>query len=230
AIKAGHYTDTNPARDVDNLKPKKAGGFHHITMEELEQYEGHFPVGTMARKASDLILYGGGGRCSDAYRLGPQHIQRAGGLRYTQHKARTKRRMVVDIPILAPLQSSLDATPGGDLGFIISETGRPFASSASFGNKVKKWLVEAGLSHCSAHGFRKASACKLAEMGYSDIQIMAHNGWISLRQVQDYTREMRRKLIAKDAANEWAERQKSNESVPLSEGGAESGTIKVKKA
>ena len=235
AIKAGHI-ENSPVRDVENLNTNSPGGIHAWTIEEVEKYEAHHPVGTTARLALNIMLLAGGPRCSDAHRLGPQHMTKAtenapnGGLRYKQHKARNKREVVVEIPILTELKEILNASPGGDMAFIVSETGRPFASSASYGNRVKKWCKEAGLPHCSAHGLRKASACKLAELGMTDIEIMAFNGWTSLRQVQNYTRNMRRKLIAENAAKKFNAGQKLNESVPLSDGGVESGTKKAEKA
>jgi integrase len=235
AIDAEHV-DSNPARDVNNLKPKNPGGWHTVTEDEIAQYEATHPVGTMARLALGLFLYAGGPRNSDTFRLGKQHISKPtandplGRIRYTQHKGRNKKPIEIDNRILPELKELIDASPCGDLTFLISEHGRPFASAASFGNKVKKWFKEAGLPHCSGHGLRKASACRLVEYELTDFQIMVWNGWTSLRQVQNYTREMRRKLIADKAAVKIEAGQKLNKSVPLSGGGDGSGTIKVKKA
>ena len=46
----------------------------------------------------------------------------------------------------------------------------------------------------------------------------------------EYTRGMNRRVMADAGALKIEEGQKSNKSVPLSDVGAESGTIKVKKA
>ena len=235
AIDAGHL-ETNPARDVNNLKSKNPSGWHTVTEDEIAQYEATHPVGTVARLALGLFLYGGGPRNSDAFRLGKQHTSKPTAddphrrLRYTQFKGRNKCPVDIDIPILPELQELIDASPCGDLTFLISEHNKPFASAASFGNKVKKWFKEAGLPHCSGHGLRKASACRLAEHGLTDLQIMAWNGWTSLRQVQNYTRGMRRKVMADAGALKIEKGQKSNESVPLLSGGGGSGTKKAIKA
>jgi hypothetical protein len=44
------------------------------------------------------------------------------------------------------LQAALDAMPASDgLTFLMNDYGRPFASSAAFGNKFADWCIEAGL-------------------------------------------------------------------------------------
>lgn len=230
------HVETNPARDVENLRSKNPNGWHTVTPEEIVQYEETHPVGTVARLALGLFLLGGGPRNSDAFRLGRQHISKPtaddllGRLRYTQHKGRNNRPVDIDIPVLPELQELIDASPCGDLTFLISNHNKPFTSAASFGNKVKKWFKEAGLPHCSGHGLRKASACRLAELGLTDLEIMAWNGWTSLRQVQNYTKAVRKGVMADNAAVKIEEGQKSNKSVPLLDSGAGSGTKKAKKA
>jgi integrase len=235
AIRAD-LVENNPARDVAPLRSKNPGGWHTVTEEEIAQFEATHPVGTVARLALGLFLLGGGPRNSDAFRLGKQHISKptgndpCGRLRYTQHKGRNKRPVDIDIPVLPELQELIDTSPCGDLTFLISNHNKPFTSAASFGNKVKKWFKEAGLPHCSGHGLRKASACRLAELGLTDLEIMAWNGWTSLRQVQNYTKAVRKGVMADNAAVKIKAGQKSNKSVPLSGGGDGSGTNKAIKA
>ena len=123
-------------RDVKRLKPKNPDGYHAWTSEEVKQFEAYYPVGTKARLALAIMLYAGAPRCSDAYRLGQQHTKN-GRLKYTQFKGRNKAPVEIDIPVLSELQDIIDASPCGDMAFLVSNTGRPFASAASFGNKVK---------------------------------------------------------------------------------------------
>ena len=227
---------TNPARYVKNLKPNNPNGIHKWTPEEVEQYEAHFSVGTKARLALEIILLAGGARNSDAYKLGKQHLTKPteqdplGRIKYTQFKGRNKKPIHVDNRVLPELREILDASPCGDLTFIVSEKGTPFASAASFGNRMKKWCKEAGLPHCCAHGLRKASACRGAELGLTHSEIKAFNGWRTLRMVELYTKGADTKKMSDNAAMKLEAGQKSNESVPPSGGGDESGTKKVKKA
>ncbi len=236
AISVGHAV-INPTRDIERLKPKNSDGYHHWTTEEVEQFMAFYPVRTKGRLLLDIMLYAGGPRCSDAYRLGKQHISKPteddpnGRIKYKQFKGRGDKNPVhIDIPVVQCLQDTIDASPCGDMAFLVSNTGRPFASAASFGNWVKKLTKAAGIPHCSAHGLRKASACKLAELGLTDLQIMAWNGWKNLKQVQEYTRGMNRKVMADAGALKIEEGYKSNKSVPLSSDGDGSGTNKAIKA
>jgi hypothetical protein len=42
----------------------------------------------------------------------------------------------IDVPVLPELQASIDATPVGNLTFIVTEFGRPF-TPLGFGNRVR---------------------------------------------------------------------------------------------
>jgi hypothetical protein len=64
----------------------------------------------------------------------------------------------------------------------------------------------------------------LAEIGLTAFQIMSFNGWKSLRQVQDYTKGMKRNVAADQGAEKIEAAHKKNKRVPPFEGGAESGT------
>src|SRR5262249_2880613 len=117
----------NPARDVKNLRPKRAGGHHTWTEEEVDQFIARHPIGTKAYLAMTLLLYCGG-RLGDAIRLGKPHT-RGGRLSYTQDKNRSRNPMMVDIAMPAELQSAIDAGPVGELTFLHSRFGRPFTKS-----------------------------------------------------------------------------------------------------
>jgi hypothetical protein len=58
---------------------------------------------------------------------------------------------------------------------------------------------DAGLSHWSAHGLRKAGAAIAAENGAKPHQLMSVFGWLSLKQAELYTRAAQQKRIAKGA-------------------------------
>src|SRR5262249_51881285 len=127
--------NANPARDVARLQPKKKGGHHTWTLEEIERFEKRHPVGTKAHLGMGLMIYCGGRR-GDAVALGKQHA-RNGRLRYTQDKNSRRNPMVVDIAMPLDLQKVLEASQAagitGDLTFLVNEYGRPF-TAAGFGN------------------------------------------------------------------------------------------------
>ena len=106
--------------------------------------------------------------------------------------------MTIEVPILPQLQRIIDASPTGDLTFLVSERKRPFAVSA-FGNWFRTRCNEAGLSQCSAHGLRKAGATIAAENGATEHQLMAIFGWATLKEAERYTKAARRKKMAGDA-------------------------------
>ena len=179
---------TNPASDVTLLRTPSEG--HHTwTLQELEQFESRHPIGTKARLAVDLLIYTGARR-SDVVRFGKQHV-RNGWLRFTQFKTKT----AVELPILPALQQTLDASPTGDLTFLVTGQGRAF-TAAGFGNKFREWCNQAGLQQCSAHGLRKAAAARAAENGATTHQLMAMFGWLNLAEAERYTKAARRRKLA----------------------------------
>ena len=82
------------------------------------------------------------------------------------------------LPILPALQSVIDASPCGELTFLLNDLNRPF-TEAGFGNKFRDWCNQAGLRHCTAHGLRKAGATIAANNGATSRQLMAIFGWDS---------------------------------------------------
>lgn len=184
----------NPARDVPKLKTTSTG-WHTWTEEEIEQYERRHPVGTKARLALAIFRYTGV-RKSDAVRLGRQHA-RNGWFRFRVYKNRNRHPVDLEIPILPALQAIIDASPTGDLTYLVTESGRPF-SIKGFGNKMREWCDEAGLPQCSAHGIRKADAVEAAENGATPHQLQSMFGWSSLQEAERYTRAARRKRMAAD--------------------------------
>lgn len=179
---------SNPASDIKLLRVSSEG-HHSWTLDELEQFERHHPVGTTPRLALDLLIYTGARR-SDVVRFGRQHI-RNGWLRFTQFKTKT----AVELPILPALQHTIDTSLTGDLAFLVTAQGKPF-TAAGFGNRFRDWCDEAGLKHCSAHGLRKAAAARAAENGATTHQLMAMFGWLNLAEAERYTRAAQRRQLA----------------------------------
>ena len=189
------HVAVNPAREVPRIK-NASSGYHSWTMEEVERFEERHPIGTKARLALALLLYTGVRR-SDVVRLGKQHV-REGWLRFKQHKNRNRHPIEVEIPILSDLQRIVEASPTGDLTFLVTAYGRPF-TAAGFGIRFREWCNKAGLNHCTAHGLRKAGAALAAENGATEHQLMAIFGWQTIAEAERYTKAARRKKMAGDA-------------------------------
>lgn len=188
--------DRNPAMEIEYLSSRNPNGFHSWTLGEIEKFEEKHPIGTMARLALALALYTGQRR-SDLAQLGKQHL-RDGWLIFIQHKNRNRHPVRQEIPIVPELQKIIDASPTGELTFLVTAFNRPFTSNG-FGNRFRKWCDEAGLSHCSVHGLRKAAASRLAELGCTEFEIMAITGHRTSKEVTRYTRAASQKTRAESA-------------------------------
>lgn len=187
--------ENNPAIGVKRLRPKNPDGFHSWTDEERLQYEQRHPVGTKARLAYALAHYAGARR-SDIVLLGRQHMTSDGHLAWTQQKGNKKR---VSVPILPPLMEAIEAMPKTGMHFIQTEYGNPFAV-ASFGEKAKSWMRQAGLPEkCMLHGLRKALGARLAEHGATENQIAAALGHTGTATAKIYTRQADQTRLADEA-------------------------------
>ena len=185
----------NPAAAVPYLR-SKPGGFHTWTIEEVKQFEAKHPIGTPARLALALLLYTGQRR-SDVVLIGPAHV-RDGMMTLVQAKNRARKPVTVTMPIIHDLQAVLDASDLGKDAFLVTAFGKPF-TAAGFGNRFRAWCNEAGLSNCSAHGLRKATAVRLADLGATAHELMAVLGHSTLKQVSLYTAAATRKTLAGSA-------------------------------
>jgi len=185
---------SNPAVAIKPML--KSDGWHTWSVEEIEQFRNHFPVGTRPRLALELLLTIGARR-SDACELGRQHESK-GWLKFTARKNRKRFPTVIEVPIRPELRAALDATPTGDLTYIVSDHGRPYTVE-SFGNVFRDWCNEAGLANCSAHGLRKAAAVSLAENGATASELCAIFGWGKLETAEIYVRKAQKKRMAGNA-------------------------------
>jgi integrase len=222
------HVRSDPTLGIKKLRSRNPDGWHTWTVEEVEQYEARHPIGTKARLALALLLYTGARR-SDVVRLGRQHVG-DGWIRFHVYKNHLRQHTEVEIPVLAELQQTIDATANkGDLAFLTSDHGRPWASGDSFGNRFRDWCREAGLPHCSPHGLRKAGATIAANNGATEPQLNAIYGWSDPKMAAHYTRKASRKKLAGDAMKHLVPNQKGNGSVPPSTLLDSGGTIRPRK-
>jgi len=155
------------------LKSPKSDGHHSWTDEEIAKFEERHPIGTRARLALALLLYTGQRR-GDVVRMGRQHVVN-NVLSLKQEKTGNQ----IDIPVRQEIWDALNAMPKtSQLAFLVTDAGNAF-TSAGFGNWFRECCNEAGLSHCSAHGLRKAAATRMAENGATTEQLKSWFGWTS---------------------------------------------------
>jgi integrase len=190
AVEEGVRKD-DPTVGVKPIKVK-TDGFHSWTEDEIGIFEARHPVGTKARLAFTLLLCTGQRR-SDVVRMGWQHL-RDGLMSVRQQKTGAE----LQIPILPQLRELLDTTPRDNMTFLVTVFGKPF-TPAGFGNWFRDRCNEAKLTHCSAHGLRKAASRRLAEHGCTVHEVAAITGHASLREVQRYTKGADQKRLAQSA-------------------------------
>ena len=185
----------DPTAGVKRIK-HVSPGFHSWSLDEIKKFERKHSIGSKARLAMGLLLYTACRR-EDVDRLGPQHV-RDGRLKYRQAKNEHRNPVDLEIPVHPDLMGIIEPAPTKHLTFLTTAYGRAF-TAAGFGNAFRRWCDEAGLSNCSAHGLRKATAARLAERGATTHEIMSITGHRSLEEVERYTRAARQRTLA-DAA------------------------------
>jgi integrase len=190
AVEAGRL-ESDPTEGVVTARPQ-SDGFHTWEREEIAAYEARWPVGTRQRLWLTVLLCTGLRR-GDAVRLGPAHVK-DGVLTITTGKTGE----VVTLPLLPELQSVLAASELGRETFISNVKGAALTKEF-FGNLFREACNAAGLSHCSAHGLRKAAATRLAEAGATVPQLNAVFGWRGAKQALHYIERADRARMARDA-------------------------------
>ena len=195
----------DPTHGIKPFKIKSTG-YHSWTEDEIAKYETRHPIGTKARLALDLLLYTTQRR-SDGITLGKQHV-RGNKIVLVQKKTGTSLELV----LLPELRRSIDAASRagvtGDLTFLVTSKGLPFTGNG-FGNKMREWCDEAELTHCSAHGLRKAGARRMAEAGKSNPQIKSVTGHKTDKEVTTYVAAASQKRLAETAAKGLARPKRS---------------------
>jgi integrase len=175
----------NAARDVKVVK-NKTDGFYTWTDADVLKFEEHHSIGSKARLALALLLYTGLRR-SDAVRVGPQNV-RNGIISITPAKTKDEKPELAEKPVLPDLAEIVAATPAiGLKTYLVTKWGKPF-TPPGFGNWFREQCNAAGLPQCSAHGLRKAAACRCADAGASVSDLMKLFDWsspaIAVRYIQ----------------------------------------------
>jgi integrase len=182
------FVDEDPTLGVKNPKRPKTGGFEAWNDDDVARYYAKWQTGTKERVWIDVLLYTGLRR-GDAVLLGRQHV-RDGVATIRTGKTGTE----VNIPILPPLQKTLEVGPTGDMHFIVGGTGKPLTKE-SFGNMFRVACNAAGVKK-SAHGLRKIAATRAADAGATVAELEAMFGWSGGAMASLYTKTADRRRLA----------------------------------
>lgn len=185
----------NPVASVKAPK-HKVKGFHPWTEQDIAAFRKHWPLGTKARLAMELMLWTGARR-GDAH-LMPHPLDG----RFVKEAAKTGKEL--NLPVAPMLQRAIDAMPESELGkdtLIVTSFGKPF-SRAGFGNKMREWCDAAKLPLCTAHGLRKALARRAAGRNVSQQGLKALGQWENDQEVKTYVADANKIRLAEDALAE----------------------------
>lgn len=186
----------SPMKHVARVKVapgERSTGFHCWTEDEIAQYRAHWPLGTKQRLAMELILWTDQ-RKVDAIHLGPQHVR---GGKFVIRQTKTGKRLI--IKIAAPLLAAIKAMPRNDaLCFIVTEWGKPF-SVKGFGGWFRDQCDAAGLDHCTAHGLRKATLRRMADLDMANKTLKSMSGHTKDDEVALYVESANQERLADDA-------------------------------
>ncbi|WP_298164988.1 tyrosine-type recombinase/integrase [Novosphingobium sp.] len=195
--------DHNPAALAEKVRltvAERTGGFHSWTEDEIQMFRDHHALGTRERLAMELILWTDQRRC-DVVRMGKAQIV-DGCLPVEQEKTGA----TLWIPMPPQLLEAVIAMKPSDTSpfcFLMTKRGQPFRKE-SFGNFFKKACVDAGLPHCSAHGLRKATLRRMAELEMANELMKSVSGQKSDKVLAIYTRAANQKKLASSAMDTLA--------------------------
>ncbi len=189
----------------------KSTGYRTWSESDIGRYKQKHPLGTMARLAIELLLTTAARR-GDVIKFGPHHVEDR-TITFEQHKKDGDEEALVIIPLHPDFCEALAAMPPSNVvrlkpatTFLTTSFGEPFKTAAGFGNWFRQCCDEAGLPKgFSAHGLRKATARRLADLGCTAHQIAAVTGHATLAEVQRYTKAADRKRLAREAMNKLIE-------------------------
>lgn len=197
AKKSARLMVENPTDEIEPID-YDTDGLKEWTDEQVRQFLEFHPKGSAAHLAVCLYLYTACRR-SDVVRLGPDNIVWMNDkpfLEFIPQKGSRRDKTPVSVPLDSYLAEVLERTPIGERTFITTHYGKPFTAKG-FGNRMRKWIDEAGLpSDISSHGIRKSIGTIFAETDCSQYQLMAAHGHSSTKASEVYTKKVRRRVLA----------------------------------
>jgi site-specific recombinase XerD len=206
AVKLG-WLPKNPVDESQPIKvapSERSTGYYTWTEEDIARYRTRWPLGTKQRLAMELILWTDQ-RKVDAIHLGRQHVRDG---KFVLRQSKTGKRLI--LPIAPPLAAAIEAMPVSDaMCFIVTEWGRPF-SVKGFGGWFRDQCDAAGLPKCTAHGLRKATMRRMAELEMPNKSMKSVSGHSKDDEVARYTEAANQERLAESAIRRLAEWEMSN--------------------
>lgn len=202
------YIKENTARGVPTIYVKGDGATPWKAADVKAFFAKHKP-GSKPHVAMSVLLWTGC-RIEDLTVLGRRFecaIDGVDALRFIPAK---KGSSEVCIPLLEPLRAAVRAPTVQGNTYVLGRGGKPYASGDAMSAMFKRWCIDAGLSHLSAHGVRKGLAEILAELGCSQYELMAILGHSEAKTSEVYTRRVERWKLANAAltrvkvSNAWS--------------------------
>lgn len=201
------WISTNPVEDSQTVKVspgERSTGYYTWSEDDINAYRAHWKLGTKQRLAMELMLWTDQ-RKVDAIHLGRQHI-RNGMFSIRQ----TKTGKLLTLPIAPPLATAIAAMPATDsMCFLLTEWGKPF-SVKGFGGWFRAQCDAAGLPQCTAHGLRKATMRRMAELEMPNKTMKSVSGHTKDEEVARYTEAANQKRLAESAIKQLVEWEMSN--------------------
>jgi hypothetical protein len=193
AREAGHLA-VNPMLELRAHKAPKTDGYVPWDRSDVEKFEKRWPVGTMQNLAMRLMVLCGLAKV-DAIAVGPKNVEESHGQKLL-HYVRAKTTVHGHPPMPRDL---LDAIAKVNLKstthFLLTSYGKPFASSAAFGNWFRGACDAAEVTK-AAHGCRKQCAITYAERGIAAMTLCRIMAWDSLKVAEVYIRNANMKKMA----------------------------------
>lgn len=197
----------SPMKHVGQVKvapAERSAGFYTWTEEDIAAYRARWPLGTKQRLAMELILWTDQ-RKIDAIHLGRQHIR---GGKFVLRQTKTGK--LLTLPIAAPLANAIAAMPPSNaMCFIMTEWGKPF-SVKGFGGWFREQCDAAGLPNCTAHGLRKATMRRMADLEMPNKTMKSVSGHSKDDEVARYTEAADQARLADSAISKLVAWEMSN--------------------
>jgi integrase len=205
---------SNPAlstSEVTTSVSERTGGFHCWTEEEIAQFRAFHPLGTRERLGMELLLWTDQRR-SDVVKMGRAQIK-DGRIPVQQQKT----GKALWLPVAPQLLEAIVATPpisSTQICFLMTKRGKPFTKE-SFGNFFRKACTDAGLPHCSAHGLRKATLRRMAELEMANKSMKSVSGQTRDDTLAGYTATANQMSLADRAIDTLSRWEMSNLGLPV---------------
>jgi len=187
----------------------KIRGHQPWTDKQRAQFERRWPIGTRERLGYE-IMHRLGLRAFDARRLGPDHVSN-GWLRFQPHKTRSSSKVWLDQPMDPELMRIIAATKvTGARTYLVNSHGKPFPRE-TFRRFMRDAYTAARLpADCRNHGLRKSMMIDLVEAEAGVHEIMALSGHVTMKEIENYTRDYDRRKAAVRAQEKRQRRSLGN--------------------